>query len=513
MVFNHQITNSPNREMQWMDGMMQTQWVAVRSWVRREHGQRLPRWASVADGLSLLILVLLAARLLWGPIRLHAGGLHLSVSSVARLVSWLTVIAGGRHLLIPRPMLPERLYAGAVTTWRSRAVRATLPVALSTRLSVLLVGYLAVVTIGYPGAEPPLRVSASEVWNLPLRWDAGWYLDVATVGYRWSNDSQTQQNVAFFPAYPLLIRTAAALVGARPPVGDFEPLNRRHLAVGLGISLAAFWGALLYLYALARDRLGGSAAASAVLLLAAYPFALFFSAVYTESLMLLGCVATFHHSHRSEWTAAALWGLLVGLTRPNGFLLSVPVAVLSWNWLRSQGTVAAGGLKHSGLLRATLAVAAPVAGLLVYCAFLYVWIGRPLAWLEAHAAWGRTYTGFGGLVILPRELSSSVGLDVFARARAIDGLNAMAAALALASVWPVTRRLGLAYGLFMLANIVPPLAFGGLLSIGRTTSVLFPMFVYLAVALPSPSRLPVACGFACLQGLSAALFYTWRPLL
>ena len=56
--------------------------------------------------------------------------------------------------------------------------------------------------------------------------------------------------------------------------------------------------------------------------MAAYPFAVFFSAPYTEALFVLGAVAAFYHFRRAEWLQAAAWGLLVGLTRPNGCFLS-----------------------------------------------------------------------------------------------------------------------------------------------------------------------------------------------
>jgi hypothetical protein len=79
-------------------------------------------------------------------------------------------------------------------------------------------------------------------------------------------------------------------------------------------------------------------------------------------------------------------------------------------------------------------------------------------------------------------------------------------------VWPVTRRLGLAYGLFIAINVLPALVSGGLLSAGRFSSVLFPAFVWLASAVPSNQRAAWIATFAAMQAFGAALFYTWRPL-
>ena len=82
----------------------------------------------------------------------------------------------------------------------------------------------------------------------------------------------------------------------------------------------------------------------------------------------------------------------------------------------------------------------------------------------------------------------------------------------MALVWPVWRRLGAAWALFVLANLFAPLSAGGLLSLGRLTSTLFPLFLALAAVLPSRSAIVVSAGFGLLQGLLAALFYTWRAV-
>jgi len=47
--------------------------------------------------------------------------------------------------------------------------------------------------------------------ELPLRWDAGWYLGIVHRGYRWTGRIHDQQNLNFFPGYPLTARYAAQL--------------------------------------------------------------------------------------------------------------------------------------------------------------------------------------------------------------------------------------------------------------------------------------------------------------
>ena len=102
-----------------------------------------------------------------------------------------------------------------------------------------------------------------------------------------------------------------------------------YVLAGMLISVGAFFGALLYLYGFARDALGEESARASLWLLASYPFAVFFSALYTESLFLLGALGAFYHFSRHQFGRAALWGLLVGLTRLNGALLVIPLLVLA----------------------------------------------------------------------------------------------------------------------------------------------------------------------------------------
>jgi hypothetical protein len=64
----------------------------------------------------------------------------------------------------------------------------------------------------------------------------------------------------------------------------------------------------------------------------------------------------------------------------------------------------------------------------------------------------------------------------------------------------------------LLVNLLPPMAAGGLLSIGRVTSTLFPAFFWMAAAVPPGHRAAWVVVFAVLQSFAAVMFFTWRPL-
>jgi hypothetical protein len=59
-------------------------------------------------------------------------------------------------------------------------------------------------------------------------------------------------------------------------------------------------------------------------------------------------------------------------------------------------------------------------------------------------------------------------------------------------------------------NLAPSLASGGWLG-GRATSVLFPLFLWLADVAGRHRQVWIA-GFAALQAFAAILFFTWRPV-
>jgi hypothetical protein len=89
-------------------------------------------------------------------------------------------------------------------------------------------------------------------------------------------------------------------------------------------------------------------------------------------------------------------------------------------------------------------------------------------------------------------------------------LNGSAAGFALAAVLPVTRRLGVSYGLLVVLLVIPPLLAGGTLSLGRFTTALFPVFLWLSAAVPARHRGHWYAAWACGETLVGILFFTWQ---
>jgi hypothetical protein len=391
---------------------------------------------------------------------------------------------------------------------RSRSLRAAFMPFVASRAAVLLAAYLALVTIGYSTESPRPTFSDNQFLNLVTKWDGEWYLNIAVDGYHWNDAARVtgtgpvvgraEARLAFFPAYPMLMRAAGWIVG-------------NTIAGGLVVSLAAFLWALAYVFRLARDQIGDADAAGAVCLLAFYPFSVFYGVIYTESLFLLAAVGGLYHFRRAEWARASLWGLVIGLTRPNGFLLSVVLLAAGIERAvrqRRAGTLDAREWRRvrTGALVALM----PVVGVLIFSGYCWSLSGDALMWMRLHRLWGRGQQTLAQLVAGRYGEITKLGLVGYMNAMPFDVVNSCAAVFALVAIWPVFRRLGLASGVFVAINVIPPLLSGTTVSVARLTSTLFPLFLWLAISVRGDQRTTLIGMFAILQGFFAVLFFTWR---
>ena len=465
--------------------------------------------------LDVVCLVLLAAALF---VALAGRSLILGFGQFVLPSSPLLLFSAAALLVIRHVAYPASSIRGTFSVWRARLqahphAASALRAFIATRPMVFVVAYFAVVTIGVPKTAG-FTLSADPLGNLPARFDAGWYGSIALDGYQWDQQYGRQRNIAFFPALPMLMRPAGSLLGMNVMTAPREKRMLRALWAGVLISLVAFLWSLYYLSKLSDLVSGDHAARIAPLLLAAYPFAVFFNAPYTESLFLLGSVGAFYHFHGGRWIAASLFGLLVGFSRPNGCLVSIPLAILAvqqmYLTVRSPtGTLAASTRLRPLALR-LLVASMPGVAMLLFTAYLYRLTGVWLVWARMHAAWGRKWGT--GPIAQGWEWLTTEGLMAVFQGVPFDTLNTLAVVFAVVLLWPVFRRLGAAYGVFVLVNLVPPIFAGGALSMGRVTATLFPLFMALAARIRPETVASWAAAFAVLQGLVAALFFTWREL-
>ena len=467
----------------------------------------MPFWTKLLDGLTIAALALALFDLISGGFTLYAGAsVRISSHAVLRPVLIALVLAAVRHVLWREQPLHQRLRA-----WLTRVAGdsrpALIPLALGSRFGVLAVGFFAAVTFGIP-RQGPFVVSSDPLTNLPARYDAGWYAGIATAGYQVEGDYTMQQNFAFFPAYPMLMRIGGYAIGAFDEGERDETRTGRALWAGTLISIGAFVWGVVFLRRLTTEMIGAPEADVGIALVAAYPFAVFFSAAYTESLFLLAAVATFYRFRRQEWASAAAWGLLAGLTRPNGCMLSaVLVCIIAEHLWRRWRSAAA---ESYNLPVAVMAAAAPGIGMLAYAAYVRSLTGDWLAWVRVQQAWGRDSNAAPSLGNLINWLDDGILMTVISR-HPDDSLNALGLLFVVLMLWAVFSRVGFAAGVFVVLNIAPAVLSGGVLSMGRLSATMFPLFMALAAILPRPWVVPLLIVWAMGQGLVATLFFTWHP--
>ena len=131
----------------------------------------LPWWVSLLDAATIVYALFALSLICFGGVDISFFDTQVSARSLPRLL----LIGGGslvlRHVVCPRPSLPARFWQSVLRLVRSETVRAVWPAFAVTRLGVLIVGFLAVMLIGFIEARPPFRISSNEFTNLLARWD------------------------------------------------------------------------------------------------------------------------------------------------------------------------------------------------------------------------------------------------------------------------------------------------------------------------------------------------------
>ena len=395
------------------------------------------------------------------------------------------------------------------------SLRTALRVFVATRLAVLLIAVFAALSFGpVTGGdaetnaqkfdEPALTDFGDPFLTALARWDAVWYLRIADDGY-----GSSETRAAFFPLYPSLVESVGVLGGGSAGA---------RLVAGYVVALAAFLGALVLLYRLAALELGERRAPITLLLLAVFPGALFFGAVYSESLFLLVSVGAFYAARTGHWAWAGAAAAAASATRSAGIVLLLPLALFWWE------------SRPRRIQDGAWLLLAP-AGLVAYVAFLGLSEGDGLRFLEVQDAWSRDFAGpflgaWDGLVAAfdgLRQLLSGGRTPVYFEPAGGDPwrvatMNIMLLgflAFAIAAVTGAWRRLPRPYAVYMVAALALPLTFPvepqPLMSLPRFLAVLFPIFMWLALWCEERRNTEyVIALFAMGLGLFTAQFASWH---
>ena len=322
--------------------------------------------------------------------------------------------------------------------WKRIALAAS-GVWLGTRVAYILYTYV-VVAFGNTGT--PRAQAFLESWD---QFDTHWFLLISQRGY------SSPTTAAFFPLYPALIGLLSAGLGdAQGPVSPAFDAVRVLVAFGIAntSTLLAFVGLGLLAAHEYRDE---GVARTAVWVVAAYPFAYYLAAPYSDGPFLAAAVFTLYFARRGRWRWAPLAAFLAGLTRPTAAALVLP---LLWEFGRQHGWWSRAGLRDwrahlRELPEGLLALGAVPVALALYGTFLWQRFGTPMVWFDVQSShWYRTAIPLwriaGGLV---RRMLTFQPLGA---AEAHLLLNVVPLAICLVVVAVSARRMPVSFTLFVL---------------------------------------------------------------
>jgi hypothetical protein len=365
----------------------------------------------------------------------------------------------------------------ALATRFNQTVRDVLVDFAVTRFAVIVIAELAAAVIGQRAGThvEESRHILLAVWG---HWDAVHYIDIATVGYHGTD-------MAFFPLYPILVAGLGMLVG-------------NHLIAGLVISNVAFFFALLYLYKLVEHEFDRPVARRAIFYISVFPTAIFFSAVYTESLFLFLTVASFYYMRERRWWVAGVIGFFAALTRVEGLLLVVPF-VIEWFTVNRRNLVP--------MLPSLLPIVWIPLGLACYMGYLWVLNGDPLYFSHVQIHWHRHLAApWTSVIHSIRAIATAMQPQTVANQLLELAFTALMIAVLIAGF----RRLRASYIAYMTLSILVPMSTSSLMSMPRFALVLFPMFVIFGLWGKRPSANNAIVAFSLpLLGLFTVLFADW----
>ena len=295
----------------------------------------------------------------------------------------------------------------------------------------------------YVGMKPAKDI----VFALWQRFDANWYLKIATRGYG-SDDGST----VYFPFYPMLIRVLALFM---------NPIFAATL-----ISNLALIGDLGLLYSLTATQIDDTIAHRTATYFLLFPTAFFLTAPYTESLFLFFVLASFLSASRGRWGWSVIWAALSALTRLQGVLLIIPLAYMLWREARNFSLKAK-------MLRAALLLVIPLATI----SFLTF---TNLSLLNTYQ------TTLNARFVLPwNNILAAFSLLLGGKGSIVDALNLVFTFVLIFLMFGIWKKLPVEYFLYSLPMLAAPMfrmtTSQPLVSMVRYGLVIFPIFIVLSI--------------------------------
>jgi Gpi18-like mannosyltransferase len=334
------------------------------------------------------------------------------------------------------------------------------------------------------------RPASFKLGQLLSAWDGQWYVSLSEQWYQ--KDPVERIDLAKYvdyPLYPALMRVIS------------QSLGIDSYLTGILISMTCSIIGAVLLFKVTQNYFSLSVARKSTILFLFSPMAIFFSAIYTESLFFALTLASIYMTQKHKWFGAGFLGLLASLTRSIGLLsliVLIPLAVA-----HCRRTL---GLTRYYPIFTLVLVAAGFIGFTLYASYM---TGIPDAYTQAQQYFGRSAPSFTNLTKYTlTTLFNFTKYPLHGIFHSKLEVFTIISLIALSVIY--AKKLTLPLTLYNLSLILLTLSSGTSTAIIRYLAASFPIYILLALAAKKTIiYTTLKYVFILLQSLFAIMYVNW----
>lgn len=327
-------------------------------------------------------------------------------------------------------------------------------------------------------------------------WDGQWYLRIADAGYpaKALFDSHPEPQYmgaltyAFFPFFPLIVSVVDLL---------FQNVELSAFIINNVLLVACFFS----LYFVVTKLFSKEVAVRTIFLFLLFPMTIFYRSYYTEPLFLLMLIWWNYFLIKKQWFYATLLVSLLFVTRPNGIVLGVIMAVVFFYHVFKAKMPAWKAIVYLGLS------SLPFLGWLY---FNYVQTANPLYWHYVQSVWFRSPSVWHTIKLHMQQIVSFFELPLHAaHTSKIDVLFLVVSLFFIIKSRKFFAKYPVLWWFSLLFWLVPFLT-KDLQSYSRYQMLSFPLFIYIAAHVNGISFYLIAAFFYVIMLLTFLYFINWH---
>lgn len=324
---------------------------------------------------------------------------------------------------------------------------------------IIIIGFLFGKYIPLPNS-PGIWIIKNSIFDPLLRWDVGWYLSIINDGYQYNPLLHQQQNIAFFPLYPILVRELSNITGIT------------NYVIGIIISNLFLFIALCVIFFIIQTQHIKTKINPyiPIFLICFFPMSFFYSTLYTESLFLMLAALTFYFIFKNKIILASIFVGFASATRNIGILLLLPIIykiVFLDNHIECNWKVKLLKIFSTSFIGST--------GLMSFILFQYLKFGQWNAFIQIQHEWGRKVNN-SIFVSFGNSFHETIINLISINPHSLDSIILIIGLILCLNL--VRKKQYYIYLIWIVPSIIIPLSTGTTTSLSRYIMVLFPLYIY-----------------------------------